>query len=191
MRVELKKLQKETRQTIIYVTHDQIEAMTIADKIAIMSVGRLQQYGTSDEIYSKPMNKFVAGFIGSPPMNFINCTFEENGGAYLSLGATKINVSQYQELIRKQASGAELTLGFRPEDVKVKNKKTRAEDIETTLYLRELLGSKRILHLEFGDAVLKVFAPIEFEADYGSKIFTEIDTNRLYIFDRKTGENIL
>ena len=82
MRIDLKRFQREKRLTVIYVTHDQLEALSMADKVVVMNLGEIQQIGTPDELYQQPTNLFVAGFIGEPPMNFLPCSYIEEGGSF-------------------------------------------------------------------------------------------------------------
>ncbi len=121
MRAELKRLQKELKITTNYVTHDQVEALSMADRIAVMNAGQLQQYATPGELYHKPANIFVAGFIGSPPMNLIDGTIARTDGEYFfDAGYFKLKLSkELGEVLESNAKGSELVMGFRPEDVKI------------------------------------------------------------------------
>lgn len=113
MRAKLKRLQKELGVTTAYVTHEQVEAMTMADKIAIMNQGVLQQVGTAFEVFNSPSNLFVTGFIGSPPMNFINCILkEEDDSYYLDAGAFALSIPiSLGKIINEEALSSEVILG--------------------------------------------------------------------------------
>src|SRR3990170_7317469 len=116
MRVEMKTLQRRLGVTTIYVTHDQAEAMTMSDRIGMMRGGVLQQIGTSEEIYYKPVNTFVASFLGSPLINLINCKYvEQDGKAVLDAGAFEIDITDIKGAINGEKSGSEVILGVRPE----------------------------------------------------------------------------
>ena len=142
MRAELKRIQKDIGVTTVYVTHDQIEAMTMADKIAIMNFGNLQQVGSPREIYDHPTNMFVAGFIGTPPMNFLDCTLIEKDGSYfLDSGEFILSISHdIGRIVREKATGSELILGIRPEDISLEKKQTHEEVIKSEVYITEPLG---------------------------------------------------
>src|SRR5690606_16376118 len=113
MRTEIKRLHRQVATTIIYVTHDQVEAMTLADRIVIMRGGNIEQVGTPDDVFSRPANQFVAGFIGSPPMNFLDATATE-AGIQLADGTTlPVDLARFE----KPMPGRKLTLGIRAEDI--------------------------------------------------------------------------
>lgn len=186
MRAELKRLQREIGQTVIYVTHDQLEAIAISDKIAVMNLGILHQYDTPEEIYNHPKTKFVAGFIGTPPMNFIECTFIEENGGLLDLGVAKLNVPEYRDIIKKECSTAEVILGVRPEDIKVSHEKTSKDAIEVQVEAYEPLGSEAVIDTDLGGTLVRITAPITFTAKAGDKIYIEFDRRKVHVIDRKT-----
>lgn len=178
MRAELKHMQSELGITTIYVTHDQIEAMTLAHRVAIMKDGVLQQLGTPKEVYSDPANLFVAGFMGSPPMNFIsgevkNGAFEANGVTISLPGAPETG---------------SLTLGFRPEDCRVVPSGTGLLDAE--VYTVELTGDQVLVTLRLHGAPLVAKMPKDFEIDDDSKAGLAMESEFLYLFDSETGARI-
>jgi multiple sugar transport system ATP-binding protein len=119
MRTEIKKVHQKVTTTTVYVTHDQIEAMTLADRVVVMNAGRIEQIGTPHEVYHRPMTRFVAGFIGSPAMNFLPCRLiENNGGLMISL-SDKLSLPVPEERVARYRShtGQELIFGLRPEDI--------------------------------------------------------------------------
>ena len=191
MRVELKRIQRELEQTILYVTHDQVEAMSMADRIAVMDHGLLQQYGPRDALYSHPANRFVANFIGSPSMNFTDCTLiEKNNRAYLDASDFKIDATKLAEPIKKNATSPELIMGIRPENVLV-NKQVKGENsVESEVFMVEPLGSKSIVTLSIGKSLIKSIVPGRFRADIGSKIWMDLDMDKLHVFDKKTEKAI-
>ncbi len=119
MRTEIKKVHQKVTTTTVYVTHDQIEAMTLADRVVVMNFGRIEQIGTPHEVYHRPLTRFVAGFIGSPAMNFLPCQLVENNGGVSVKLADKLNFPVPQERLARyrQHSGRELIFGLRPEDI--------------------------------------------------------------------------
>ncbi len=153
MRSEITQIHRETGATTIYVTHDQTEAMTMADRIVVMKDGYVQQIGTPYDLYFKPVNVFVAGFIGEPPMNFIRGTVKDGGisfgGARLDLSRKLSNISAYE--------GKELVFGFRPESI-VLGSRDKAYVINCSVELTEMLGDNTNVYITAGDdrAILKV-----------------------------------
>ena len=172
MRAELKHLQKELETTTIYVTHDQVEAMTLADRIVILNDARIQQVGSPAEIYARPANTFVAGFIGSPPMNLIegavsDGTFTHAGGSF-ALGAPD----------------GPVVLGVRPEDVMVTD---RQGDLQGTVYSSELLGDATLLNVRVGDALIAAKVGPEDGRAMDSAISLTFDRAKAHLFDAETG----
>jgi len=192
MRAELKTLQKRLGVTTIYVTHDQIEAMTMSDRIALLNDGFLQQVGTAEEIYTRPANLFVAGFIGSPPMNFMNGTFVEeySGEAYIDTSFFKLDVSEFKDIIKKNATSDELVFGIRPEHITLSRERVEGA-IKAKVYVLEPLGRKVIVNLQVGDAIFKVEEKPGFKAESGEEVWMIFDKEKLYIFDKKTGKAII
>lgn len=188
MRAELKRLQKDLGVTTVYVTHDQVEAMTMADESAIMHQGLLQQVGSAHEIFSHPANIFVAGFIGSPPANFINCTFEQKNGLCLLRAATfALTLSgDIGKIVEENATGSELILGVRPEDVLLENRKTPRSPIDAEVYVTEPLGSEVIVDLKVGDNLIKARAAADFALSIGAKVWIGIQEDKVHLFDKKT-----
>jgi len=193
MRAELKRLQKELGVTTIYVTHDQVEAMTMADKIAIMNQGVLQQVGTAFEVFNNPSNLFVAGFIGSPPMNFINCTLkEENGSYYLDAGAFTVSISaSLGKIISEKASSSEIILGVRPEDVIIEEKPVAKDLIRAEVYVTEPMGSEIVIDLKVNNEIIKVKTLKEFKLNIGDEVWIKFSEDKIHVFDRITEKTIV
>jgi len=192
MRAEIKRLQKQLGITTIYVTHDQIEAMTMADRVAVLNKGELQQYSSADELYNKPRNLFVAGFIGSPPMNFIDCTLvEKEGNYYLDAGSFMVKLPiDLGKLVAEKATGPELVLGVRPEDLKISLKPTE-NSIESNVYVLEPLGKDTIVNVKLGDTLIKIIAPLYIRLSIGDRIWIVYDLDKIHIFDKKTEKAII
>jgi len=192
MRAELIRLQKMLSTTLIYVTHDQVEALTMSDRIAIMNHGKLVQVDPPDMLYKTPADTFVGGFMGSPPMNFIDCTYTtKNGQAYMDTGPFEIDVIGMKEIIDKEAKGSELILGVRPEDVGVYKEKPGGESIEAEVYALEPLGSEVIIDVKIGEALVKSRGSPDFTANIGDKIYLTINKDKTHIFDKTTSRSIV
>jgi multiple sugar transport system ATP-binding protein len=147
MRVELKRLHQRLETTAIYVTHDQVEAMTLGSRVVVMKDGWVQQVGEPMEIYARPQNRFVAGFIGSPSMNFIPVTLTDGGGAlFAEAGGIRIKVPGAAARSLMPYKGQGVTLGVRPEDLRIANGSDPADlAFETTVEVVEPLGSEILL----------------------------------------------
>ncbi len=193
MRTELKRLQRELQITTIYVTHDQVEAMTMADNIAIMNRGLLQQVDPPEKIYSNPKNIFVGGFVGSPPMNLIDCSYiEKNGKAFLDVTVFTLQIStEIGTMIKKQATSKELILGVRPEDILVHKKRVPGVHVKGEVYVVEPLGSESIVDLKVGENLIKSRTAPSFRVNFGEKVWISFDMNMIHIFDKKTGKAIV
>jgi len=177
MRVQIKHIQRALRITTVYVTHDQIEAMTLADRIVIMQSGKIQQTGTPDEIYNDPANTFVANFIGSPPMNLIDGILID--GTFTAEG---IRVTH----IRTPHSG-KVTLGVRPEDCSVGG---NAPDLTGVVYGVEPTGDMTYLTIKAGEKLIEVKADRAFRADLNAPESVSFDPERIYLFDEETGQRL-
>jgi multiple sugar transport system ATP-binding protein len=173
MRVQIKHMQRQLKVTTVYVTHDQIEAMTLADRIVIMNKGAIQQVGTPDEIYSDPANTFVAGFIGSPPMNLIDG--EAQGGRFTVAG---ISMPCPPQVFGK------VTLGVRPEDCHV-----GGDHVQGTVYGVEPTGDVTYLTVLAGNRKIEVKAARDYRSDIDLPIGISLDPAHLYFFD-ETGQRI-
>jgi len=179
MRGELKRLQHQLGTTTIYVTHDQAEAMTLAARVAVMKKGRLQQFDTPMNIYNHPANRFVAEFVGSPSMNFVEGRVDPERGAFVSDSLRiSLNTSQLSEL----AGQSNLTMGIRPEHVQVL---TEPQDgaIAATVYVTELMGNETFVFLSVGTHRLIARAPADFRAEVESKVWIRIAVEKVHFFD--------
>ena len=174
MRAEIKKLHGDLKATSIYVTHDQIEAMTLADRIVAMHGGVVQQVGSPLELYDRPANLFVAGFIGSPGMNFLDATYE-NGGVKLKDG-TIVPLSAPLSV----ANGAKVTLGIRPEHVVMSSD---GNGMSADVELIEPTGFGIILHLSLHGLPFKVFTLNREALSAGPKVNVTFPAQHLHVFD--------
>lgn len=203
MRVELVKLHKQLDTTIIYVTHDQTEAMTLGTKIVVMKDGLIQQVGAPQDIYDDPVNLFVAGFLGSPSMNFFQCTVkaEENNRTALFLDDAKTVKKVYLDgargkQIAKKYNGRHVILGIRPEDIYEidEAKKLGIEkdsvDVDEPVVNREMLGAEVILYFDEQGKTLAVRLSPENQTQVGEKVSLYFDMDKAHVFDTETEENI-
>lgn len=179
MRIQIKHLQRQLKITSVYVTHDQIEAMTLADRIVIMDSGLIQQIGTPDEIYSDPANIFVAGFIGAPPMNLVEGVINDNSFTAQGINIPHINV---------QIDGP-VILGIRPEDCALAGGADNAH-LTGEVYGVEPTGDVTYLTLKVAEREFEVKAGRDYRAPLGSDEHISFDTDRLYFFNAKTGARI-
>ena len=203
MRVELVKLHKQLDTTIIYVTHDQTEAMTLGTKIVVMKDGLIQQVGAPQSIYDNPVNLFVAGFLGSPSMNFFRCTVkaEENNRTALLLDDAKTVKKVYLDGTRgKQIAdiynGRHVILGIRPEDIyefdeaKKLGIENESVDVDEPVVNREMLGAEVILYFDEQGKTLAVRLSPENQTQVGEKVSLYFDMEKAHVFDPETEENI-
>jgi len=193
LRGELKRLQRNTGVTCIYVTHDQIEAMALADKIAVMNFGELQQVGTPDELYNYPANEFVAGFIGEPPMNFLDGRIlEENDNLWLFLSSSKVKLSEeVASALRGRERVDEIRVGIRPTDVLILRGET-PNCIKARVYLIEPRGDETEVNVTLpGGDLLRVLVTGSFRGEEGESVWLEIKEGKLHVFDRSTGKALV
>ena len=203
MRVELVKLHKRLDTTIIYVTHDQTEAMTLGTKIVVMKDGLIQQVGAPQSIYDNPVNLFVAGFLGSPSMNFFRCTVkaEENNRTALFLDDAKTVKKVYLDgtrgkQIADRYNGRHVILGIRPEDIyelaeaKKLGIENESVDVDEPVVNREMLGAEVILYFDEQGKTLAVRLSPENQTQVGEKVSLYFDMEKAHVFDPETEENI-
>lgn len=203
MRVELVKLHKQLDTTIIYVTHDQTEAMTLGTKIVVMKDGLIQQVGAPQSIYDNPVNLFVAGFLGSPSMNFFRCTVkaEENNRTALLLDDAKTVKKVYLDgtrgkQIADRYNGRHVILGIRPEDIyelaeaKKLGIENKSVDVDEPVVNREMLGAEVILYFDEQGKTLAVRLSPENQTQVGEKVSLYFDMEKAHVFDPETEENI-
>ncbi len=184
MRVELKKLHERLQTTIIYVTHDQVEAMTMGDRIVVMKDALKQQVGPPLELYFRPANKFVAGFIGSPAMNFVEADLVgENGTFFLQSAAFKLVVPESKAARLKEYGEKKVILGLRPEDLPEAAAPIPNETIEVTVEVMEPLGSEVYLNVTMGGQPLISRASPNTKARPHAKLFLRPAPENMQFFD--------
>jgi multiple sugar transport system ATP-binding protein len=185
MRAELKRLQRQLQTTTLYVTHDQAEAMTLASRIAVLRAGRLLQVGTPMELYRRPLNQFVAGFLGTPPMNFLEGRLE---GDRFRCAAGAIPLSR--ELREAAGTAESLILGFRPQEA-VLASAGELGMLRGSVYVTEEMGEESVVFLTCGREKILVSTPPEVRAAPGENIGVTVPAAALYLFDGATGRNLL
>ncbi len=189
LRTILKRLQSDLGQTMIYVTHDQSESLTLADKIAVMNEGRLLQYGSPEEVYSNPVNTFVGYFVGNPGMNFINCSLSVEGGTcILDAGDFRHLLSSSFLPWAKEMVERPLIVGIRPENVEV-SFVPKEGWILTHCILSEPIGSRVVLHLKVGEKIVKAKIP-RIDVEPGTPAWFILPFESLKFFDGQTLEAI-
>ena len=186
MRSEIVRLHEQLNATTIYVTHDQTEAMTMASRIVVMKLGRVQQIGTPKEIYNNPANLFVAGFIGSPSMNFFKVKYNDGVVTF----ATGETIKLPKEVIAGKTLPEDLVLGLRPEDIHSESSETAktypGAVFETEIKVAELLGSEYYLHSDFGGIDLVAKFNAEKEIKIGDKVKLAFNLAKVKFFDLKS-----
>ncbi len=180
---ELRELHNRIHATTVYVTHDQHEAMAMADKIAVMNHGVIEQFGTPQEIYSKPATMYVADFIGSPPMNFMRFTSGlKSGSRSVSLNGVDVSIPEVQQ----DLSEAELALGVRPEHIRLSD----TSPLRGAVYGSEYLGTNQIVAIETSSGVIKARVPANRNFHIGERVGLEFNASKLALFDCKSGRAI-
>jgi multiple sugar transport system ATP-binding protein len=192
MRVELKRLHERLETTAIYVTHDQVEAMTLGSRVVVMKDGWVQQVGEPMEIYAKPLNKFVAGFIGSPSMNFIPVTLTDGSGALFAEAAgIKIKVSPQKVQSLMAYKGQSVTLGVRPEDLRVGASSDSADlSFEAVVEVVEPLGAEILLDTKAANQQIVARVEPSVKTRSHEKIRLTFIPDRIHFFDTKTEQVI-
>ena len=195
MRAEISKLHRRLGATIIYVTHDQVEAMTMADRIFIMSKGLLQQSGAPMEVYTKPANRFVAGFIGSPAMNFIDArVLAVNGALFIDAGAFRMEAPESFRLRLGPYTGRQVVFGVRPEDIAAhdSSQSGNASTMTARAEVVETLGSEIFAHLSCGMHSIVARMPVpEDPVRVGQTLQVDVRMPKTHVFDAETLETVI
>jgi len=185
MIAELKRLHEELHQTTIYVTHDQSEALMMADRIGVFNLGVLQQYDRPEGLYSSPKNLFVAGFIGSPPMNFLECELDAKRGI---LAVQNFEIELSRSKLEKMPSSQDIILGIRPEHISVHKVCDKRDHVKGKVDVAQFVGDYLSLDVKLDGKTLKVLSPGSAEIEPGQDICMQFEEFRL--FDRKSEQMI-
>lgn len=192
-RIQIKRIQKTQNLTMLFVTHDQLEALALADRIAILNFGVLQQIGTPEEVYEYPENLFVADFVGEPPMNFINATLTREKNDYMAkLHNQKLKIPEnYKDSMEKLYKGddTEIMLGIRPIYIYI-SKPGENQIISGEVYVFEDIGESGILTVQIGDALIRVELNPGYSFKLGEKVNITFDLEKILIFNPISGKRI-
>ncbi|QCJ45942.1 ABC transporter ATP-binding protein [Haloprofundus sp. MHR1] len=186
MRTELQQLHDKLGVATVYVTHDQTEAMTMGDRIAVLDDGQLQQLGTPLECYHEPANRFVAGFIGSPSMNFVEMEYDPTAGRGLTDGVTYQFTDGQTSVL---GSRGRVTLGIRPEDVELAGE-SGPDTVEATVEVVEPMGREHLLHLDVGGDEVTASVSGDYDIDIGDRVRLQFPRDRIHAFDAGSGETL-
>ena len=195
MRVELNKLHQRLASTMIYVTHDQVEAMTLGDRIVIMNKGLIQQIGSPLSVYDEPYNQFVASFIGTPPMNFMDGKLEQAGSGLVFKDNNGLTAPISEESTKKVEShvGKDVRMGIRPEHVHDQDSASRLKlsaPLAAKVDVIEALGHEKVIYFSAGEhhfiGKLEAHVPVE----EGQEIQLAVDATRIHVFDKESGANL-
>ena len=198
-RGELIKLHKRLGVTTIYVTHDQVEAMTLGDRVVVMNKGVIQQVGRPKEVYDNPVNKFVAGFVGTPPMNFVDVKITKEGSDYYATSEHfKIRLLKEQGETLEKAGyiGKDMIMGIRPKDfydkLEIGEKNTsHMEPVKITVDFIEMMGSETFIHFKLGDTVAVARVSAARSYSIGDEVELYIDTKYIHLFDKDTEKTVI
>jgi multiple sugar transport system ATP-binding protein len=182
-RAELKQLHRQVGITTIYVTHDQVEAMTLADQIVVLDQGTVQQIGSPHAIYNQPINRMVATFIGNPPMNIIPVNVE---GGQFRVSSQHLPCPERLNL----EQGQPVDLGIRPEFIQITSDKSNT-DIEVVITVVEPLGRETLIRADLPGSTLQFFAPSGLDCQPGDRVGLKLDVSQLFVFDATTGSRRL
>jgi len=188
MRIELKKLHSRIRTTTIYVTHDQLEAMTLADRIGVMESGVLQQYDTPSNLYHRPSNLFVAGFIGSPTMNLLECRVRKGEKTFLDFNGFTLAADNFNGRLRDAQDGMELVLGVRPSDIRLEP--AGGGLLQGRVEVIESLGDKAIIDISIDTTIVRVLNHGKTEINVGQPVALYADSDKFHLFDKRTGRRL-
>jgi multiple sugar transport system ATP-binding protein len=196
MRTEIKQLHQKLQTTMIYVTHDQVEAMTLGTQIVVLKLGVVQQVDTPMNLYHKPLNKFVAGFIGSPSMNFVRGNVVKEDQLYFQNAGVKISIPSPLQQVMQAYVGKTVDMGFRPEyvyDKEMEQQKRLSTDVQITIQVVEVVGSESFNYFKFNgiDEIFSYRSSVFEPHKPGDKLTVGIDLERLHFFDTDTDLRIV
>ena len=188
LRAELKRLQMDLGATLFFVTHDQVEAMTMADRIAVLNRGHILQMGVPSEIYNHPANTFVASFVGSPAINLFEAVL--TGTRLVVIGGRFEQDIGKQALDRIRGYQGEVRFGIRPEDLEITKVKKNGYSA-ATIYNIENMGMEKIVTLKLEDYIFKAVTTADFEAEMNDEVYVQCRPKKLHFFDRETHQNLV
>ncbi|WP_018897638.1 ABC transporter ATP-binding protein [Rhizobium sp. 2MFCol3.1] len=189
LRVEIKKLHQQLGSTMIYVTHDQIEAMTLADRIAVMNKGIIQQFAAPKQVYTRPANRFVAGFVGSPSMNFIKATVSDAGQDAKTADGRSISLKGYEGGDRL-AAGKQIEIGIRPEQWIIDGQSASGQALDAQVTVVENTGAESLIWAKVGDETVSVKVADDTGYHEGQKLRLSFNPAFVSVFDTSSGERV-
>jgi multiple sugar transport system ATP-binding protein len=193
MRAEISRLHNRLKSTMIYVTHDQVEAMTMGDRICVMEAGRIKQLDTPANLYHKPANLFVAGFIGSPSINLLPARLRtSNNTYYVTIGSMRIDIPERMGSKASAYVGREVVIGFRPEDIYSQTNcpETLSNNMECNVHLVENMGNDLYVHLSWNNHFFIARLSPDTQVKEGAFHPMSFDTRNCHLFDKESGENL-
>jgi multiple sugar transport system ATP-binding protein len=190
MRAEIKRLQQELRITSIFVTHDQLEALTMADRVALMVDGRLAAYEPPDDLYERPQNRFVAEFIGNPPMNFLDAEVARADGQVIlrSAGVRVPLAPAAADRLPLNGAALPVTVGIRPEHLTIGP--PDQANAQGEVYVVEPMGREQVVDVHVGERSLQVIAPASLQVRTGEAVGVLFDATKLHLFDPAAGARL-
>jgi ABC-type sugar transport system ATPase subunit len=190
MRAEIKRLQKDLGITSIFVTHDQLEALTMADRVALMVNGKLAAYGPPDDLYERPASRFVAEFIGNPPMNFLDAEVARADGALVARGeGVQVPLTAaLGDRLALNGAARPVTLGIRPEHLTIGP--LEPSNARGDVYVVEPMGREQVVDVRLGERALQIIAPASLAVQVGETVGLAFDPTKLHLFDPAAGERL-
>jgi multiple sugar transport system ATP-binding protein len=190
MRRELSRLHFDLGATFFYVTHDQVEAMTMGDRVAVLNEGKIFQIGTPDEIYNSPKNMFVARFVGSPAINLFHAEVGDGG---LRIGEKEMvcTLEKAQKAYLKNYTDKKIILGIRPEDIEITRTQQKVNSYKCKVYFNQSMGAEDILNLKIYNEMFRAIAPPRLNVKVGEEIFANFNISRAHLFHPETEECIV
>jgi multiple sugar transport system ATP-binding protein len=187
MRAELKRLHREIRSTTVYVTHDQVEALSLGDRVAVMREGRIVQCDTPEKVYTEPQDVFVGSFIGSPPMNFLQGTVvAADASLFVEAAGVRLPPPEMFEGVLRDRVGDPILLGIRPENIEV-HKEPRSDALPGQVVVVEPIGFQKLLTVQVHGATLKVTAEADKAISPGEQVWLRVDPRKIRVMDPQTG----
>ncbi len=191
MRAELAMMRQRVRKNMVYVTHDQVEAMTLADRIVVMRDGHIQQEGTPVDLYKRPANRFVAEFLGTPPMNFLDVELEETDGKiFATNGPVRVELVDELSVRAHRQANRNVILGIRPSDLSYQPEEAPGRTINLKVLVSEYIGTRSVLICEGGGTDFSVEVKSETPVALGETMKFAVNNKSVHLFDRSTGTAI-
>jgi len=191
MRSELKRIQRELGKTMVFVSHDQEEAMSLGNRICVLKEGRIEQIGTPQELYNRPANVWVAKIVGKPAMNLYHCILKEEDGELFAIhDHFRLGIQDLLKKAPRTPQEREIILGIRPENIEIIETKQGEEDIQAVLFISEPLGAKTIVDFKVGHETLRILAPAGEPFEANEKRWLRIRKDKLHIFNKASEQTI-